>query len=701
MAISVLKFKEEIEEVAAGASFFRDRQEVNDEIRYARWVGQSKDGRKWQSNLSKEPFPFDGASDIRVRECDIIVNSEVRTGMNAFRRSKLRVKGTEQSDWKDASHGTLLLDWMINTQMKPDITKEAKLVLDYRQHAGASILRIDWHQETAMELEEFTREELDAAAEQSETEEEAIEIANLVSLIDDGGLDEEAAEALVAFDERIDPSDAQKAVRDLREAGTAFIPMPYFRVNRPRWSARRLFRDVFMPLNTTTTQKARWIGDRYSFTEEEIKEKEVSEGWSKKFITEVLKHKGETSVSLFHTNEGEFGKHGDNGSFENSQDDDDEMYEIFYVYSKDSGKRNIPGVFFQPMSMFTGELAATKEPVLLDYKHGLYPFVEFMREETERGITSSRGIGEIMSTDQQAMKIQLDYGSDRTSLDIIPPVFLEPSRAIPGLVFGPGVQIPKRKNEVIEFVKMPNSMGNTEITMQHIQERINKYFGRDPNDPQSNLEYKQHLIDSILEEFEQALTHTFQLMQQFMPEVVTSIVTNSNEPPLSLSGEQIRGKFDLSLQFDARDMDAELLKEKIAVFKEAKSMDPDNRIDTSAMAVSVIEWLIPSAAQEIIRPVESIQQDEEKDEQDAISKAALGIEVPFNPEGKNAQFRLQVIQETIAKSQVLTKLSQDDETFVGIMKARADGYQQTLVQDQNAQIGRSGTQPFFEKQQQG
>ena len=46
-----------------------------EDTRFARWSGQSDDGKKWSKNLPEGTmaFPFDGASDCRVLLADQIV----------------------------------------------------------------------------------------------------------------------------------------------------------------------------------------------------------------------------------------------------------------------------------------------------------------------------------------------------------------------------------------------------------------------------------------------------------------------------------------------------------------------------------------------------------------------------------------------------------------------------------------------------
>jgi hypothetical protein len=700
--IALTDFINEIEDSASDSTFYLDRQIINDNVRFARWSGQSTDGRKWSNRRvglslngistegaisNNKPFPWEGASDSRVRLSETITNEEVRKMMIAFDRSKRRVAGTEQTDWQSAGQVGLLVDWMVKTQML-EAREEMRMASELRQGNGACLMRVWWHQEHDTDQKEVTLEELSVIAQ------EIPAIDELIALVMDGGLDDEAAEMLISFAPEIELKDAKRAVKDLRETGRAEYPIAYLKVNRPRWSARKIYRDVFFPTNTETIDSARWIADRYFLTENQVREKANSDGWSKSFINKVLEHKGKTSLDAWHErlNEGKFGAE---SSYELAMDDNDDLIEIFYVYSKDVNSKGIPATYVQPVSWHVKDEGA-KKPALLNYKHGQYPFVKMQRELNARGMIQSRGIGELLQTDQASLKIQTDYGADRTSIDILPMFWVGADRAGVPMELGPGKQIPRKRSGIEEPIILPNAMGNTELTMRHIMERVNDYFGRNPEKPNETQIYNQSLVDDWLAEVRNVLSMTLALMQQFMDDQTTSIVLNTNEAPLHMTREAIQGKFDMSIQFDARDLDAEQVKQKIEGYKEAMGMDTEGTLDRSAVVKRFVEWIDPVGSLETIRPVQQVRMEDVTDEQDALTKIFGGIEPPFDPTDKNAQARLQIIQDSIQKNPQLMQRYQEDELYKGMIDARVAGYQQTIAQQENAQIGRTGTEPFLD-----
>ena len=675
--------KADLDQVEADGTFLRQRQDINSRVRYARWDGQTEDGKKHEAYIGSEPFPFEGASDTRVRMAETIINEEVRICKNAFKRSKLKVKGTEVSDWGQASKSTTALDWMINTQMSPNAQKEAGLCAEWRQEKGSYLMRIDWHQEAGLEQDDITLMEIQEAAT------EIPEARQLLGLIADGGLDEEAAQLLAQFNDQLTEKTALNAVKDLREDGIATYDVPYFRINRPRWTALRVYRDVFFPTYTDDIQRTPWIAERQYYTEAEIKEKELTAGWKKSFVKKVLEHKGDRSLSTWDSQErNKFGR----TSYEETIDDMEDLYEIYHVYYKENDpKTKAIGIYTYDMSYFVEDDQSQKE-TLLDYDHGLYPFVAGLREHTERGIVQSRGWGEILQTPQKEVKTQRDNAADRTALDTIPPMLVPASRGALKLTLGAGTQIPYRRPGEIEPLVLPNNTQNTELVIGQVMREIDRYTGQDLNDPASAMLYKQCLIDAFLGEMQQVYEQTFALMQQFMPDVETFTVTGGTLESLNVTRQQIQGKYDLAIQFDARDLDGDALKEKAAFWKELMAMDSDGTISNSSFIAALAQSFDPMLAEEIISSPQQVQARELTDEQDALGKIGGGVEPPLNPQGANAQMRLQIIQQTVQTNPNNMQRYQEDEIYRGMIDARVAMFQQSIAQQENAQIGRVGAE---------
>jgi hypothetical protein len=88
---------------------------------------------------------------------------------------------------------------------------------------------------------------------------------------------------------------------------------------------------------------------------------------------------------------------------------------------------------------------------------------------------------------------------------------------------------------------------------------------------------------------------------------------------------------------------------------------------------------------------------EVEDEQTAFAKIAAGTEPPLKEGGQNAQIRLQTLQQIIQSNPAVMQRYQSDEIFKRMIDARMQAFNFQLQQQQNAIIGRVGTQPALQK----
>ena len=111
---------------AGGYNDLSYRRTRADDVRFCSWAGQDDDGKKHQNNDNKEVFPWDGASDTRVRLADMVCteNSEILT--TAFQRGILRASPTEVSDAAQAEVVTTLLRYYRDNKLRNELRKVAE-----------------------------------------------------------------------------------------------------------------------------------------------------------------------------------------------------------------------------------------------------------------------------------------------------------------------------------------------------------------------------------------------------------------------------------------------------------------------------------------------------------------------------------------------------------------------------------------------
>jgi hypothetical protein len=361
------------------------------------------------------------------------------------------------------------------------------------------------------------------------------------------------------------------------------------------------------------------------------------EGWDEDWVERTSKHKGEMrriTANLHRT---------DQYLYEQLRD----MIEVWHVYRKEiDEKTGAVRVTRSIMSFHVPDKVAVHE--ILPYSHGLYPFVELARERTTRPLLESRGVPEICQTAQNEIKTQRDFRVDAASLSVLPPVRVPANRGKFDLVLGPGVQIPERRQGEVSFMEPPRvSQGSIEVEAATRLD-VDNYFGRMSQGvpPQLAMLHTQELIDTWLLDMKLCVVQTMALAQQYMsPEEVARVT--GNQLPFNASPADIRGRFDITAEFDARMLDAEALGAKLDYLaKILVPMDSFGVIDRVGLIKYMFQAVDPNMAAMLVQDIGAATQQEIEDEQ-GLRKIAAGTEPPMKEGGQNAQVRLQTLQQII------------------------------------------------------
>jgi hypothetical protein len=425
------------------------------------------------------------------------------------------------------------------------------------------------------------------------------------------------------------------------------VGQPYIFENKPVWTALEAFEDVIFPIQSYSLQRAAFVARRELLTEVELRERGMVEGWDEDWVERTSKHKGEMrriTANLHRT---------DQYLYEQLRD----MVEVWHVYRKEiDEKTGAVRVTRSIMSFHVPDAVAIHE--ILPYAHGLYPFVELARERTTRPLLESRGVPEICQTAQNEIKTQRDFRVDAASLSVLPPVRVPANRGKFDLVLGPGVQIPERRQGEVSFMEPPRvSQGSIEVEAATRLD-VDNYFGRMSQGvpPQLAMLHTQELIDTWLLDMKLCVVQTMALAQQYMtPEEVARVT--GNQLPFNASPQDIRGRFDITAEFDARMLDAEALGAKLDYLaKILVPMDSFGVIDRVGLIKYMFQAVDPNMAAMLVQDIGAATQQEIEDEQGAFAKIAAGTEPPMKEGGQNAQVRLQTLQQIIQSNPAVSTL---------------------------------------------
>jgi hypothetical protein len=694
----------ELKDSVRDAGFYNDRANRGYDVRHCRWSGQSSDGRKHAGDLGRDAFPWEGASDARIRVADEIVNDEVRMMMRSFRNAGFQAVGIGTEDIEAGVRVSQLLRWQTQVAMRDQVRRELEMAAQWREAFGSSVSCVQWEQQLRRVPRLIALDDIAGAVAapmlpMAESEEQAAAIMDEArSAVLDPLQEAMMIEVLRTLFPLASVGEARKALQVLRQGEVAELDEAEIFDGGPRWTALQTFVDVFFPVNTWDIQRARWVAHRELVSEADLKARVLTEDYDEAWVKRAVEQKGSSLIrgaagtwaaGLLSQNTGR------PGFLEGTMDEAKDLVEIFHFYYKLTTDKGVPQVRKCVLHPDVSDLMGWSGP--LPYDHGLYPYVVHQREYLARCILESRGVPELADTWQQEIKAQRDSRVDRTSLTTLPPVLVPPSRGARRLQFGPGAQWPKRRGEEIEWMRIPPFDGAS-IEIERATERsCDKYFGRltENNPPDRAVLYMQHLVDGWLGEMEQMASMTLQLDQQYMPDDIAIRVMGR---PIRMSRQEIQGKFDLQLVFDVRNLNGEMLKEKLEMINTmVLPLDQFGILDKAKMVQLVLGAVDPMMADLVLQSMDAASDQQVQDEQDILARMVAGMETKMEPTaGMNYGLRLQVLQQSIQANPELQQMIQGRQILQQMVEARMQFLGFQAQQQQNAVIGRVGASPVLE-----
>ena len=421
------KIIDELQQAQVDANWFYRRMQQARNWWHSQWEGQTVDGRK-HADAQGECFPWDGASDSRLRTVATLIKEEVTVRKFAFFSAKIQAQSIRPLvQAGESSKGSKLLQWRLYNHMWPELLREVPLCFNWWQGFGVGLLGIEWEQQRRLDYHEISLPILAEIMQAMGAGEDAM--LYLMDAIFDPAREDELTAIVQSLSPIVSKPQARKIISDLRDLHTAQVPVAYPYMNQPRWTALRPTIDVLFPSETRDLQKGRWVCRMDDWvTETELTDRIDTENYDPEFVTEALKHKGEIGLTLQ-----PFGMQttwsGDyiRSAVPRSYRDLIQIYHFYYQSIMDG----VPCTYltvFNPLCTKRGGVHLYAKHGPAPYDHGQYPMIEFCRRSEDARILGSIGIAEEAYTDELDIKRQQDGLTDRTSLVHRPPMIVPYSR---------------------------------------------------------------------------------------------------------------------------------------------------------------------------------------------------------------------------------------------------------------------------------
>ena len=664
----------------------------NDDIRLSRWAGQTDDGKKHSENRpeGEGAFPFEGASDVRCRLVDRTINELVSMMLTTFDRCQIKVKGTEFSDSEASATSNVLMSWLLESRLRSELRKEAELLAQYGNQYGWSGLHIIWEQEMGTRHQNIRMDELVAMVQQAVQANPDSVIKDLPNAIMDPEQEDFAVDLILQYLKAVKPKDVKKAVRELREEGSANIPEIFVSKNQPCIVALKPYDEISFPPETIDIQKARVVFRRTFVTEVELRAMAEIEDWSEEFVEQAVNTAGMQSQF----NDPNLLPAAALINYQVKRNDN--LIELVYSYSRNIDENGIQGIYQTIFSPQSGSDVFASHG-LLGYAHNKYPFVVYRRERTRRAIVESRGVPEIAMTDQEEIKAQHDSIRDRTAFTTLPPILVK--KRLGGInKIAPGIHLPV--TSAVDYRFMPTPTGETGTAFNLI-DRVEMnhalYFGLSHPSvpPQRTQTTQQFLINNWLDIWSEAFSMTFSLMLQYMDPAEIEGITGK---PLPQNISSISNMFDFQVKYDVRELDTNFVIEKLkAITQFVLPLDAGGVIDKNKLVKAAIEAIDPDKAKELIINTGTASQLLYKDMQSDLGLMMLGNEANYVENDPSAATKMQYLQDIMSKNPKAQQSMQSDPHFRAMLENYMKNLQMSVSQQQNKQIGRTGVTPVAEQ----
>lgn len=663
-----------------------------DDVRYARWPGQTDDGKKhsWARPEGDPAFPFEGASDVRVRLVDRLIRDQKAMLMTSFNASTLKVGGTEVNDAMAASSATNLMRWLVETKLKPELQREAELCADYMLTYGWTVAQVTWDRKLASRKQTMSMEQMYAVAEQ-EAAMGGSGTQNIIAAIQNPEKEDYAIELLRQQLPQMKAKTLRKFVKDMREVGQGEVEEIYVQKNLPKLTALKPYDEICFPPETADLQQARVIFRRQYMTEVELRSMTNTAGWNPEFVEAAAKTMGNhfyfndpnlvPTTTMLNSNI----QRGDN------------LIEVVWAYYRQLDENNIPAIYYTVFSPHVGtEKYAIQE--LLNYAHGDYPFVSIRFEMTRRQVTESRGIPEISKTEQDEVKAMHDSFRDRVALEIMPAVKVVKRVGALNRI-APGQVLPVSTKDDYTFMEPPQGRAELAISViQQIETNLGNFYGfivGETIDPNKVRMLQQLQVNNWLQFWTQVYKQLFSLCLQFMPEEEVVRITGA---PLKQNMSDIHSEYDFNVRFDVRDTDPEFVMEKLkAIVETVVPLDSGGVIDRNKLVKLVIEAISPDAARELVIDQTTASQKLYKDVMNDVGMMMLGNEALYVENDPAAESKMAYLQEILQKNPKAASAAQSDRIFQILLENYTKNLQMSVEQQKNKTIGRIGVTPASEQ----
>lgn len=679
------------------------------ETRRCLWAGQSSDGMLWGENA----FPWPGGIDSRVPLAEEIVSDHVRIRMASLRAGNVQVApqdSTEDNAKAQTWDGVMRY---YRQAVKRNLTNQFKLFFTCVEEIGYGVMHVDWRDRQILKPLELTSEQVISFLAQSVVGSMAAELQMDPEQMDPA-LQQQAADdavrtyemlaadpepeglmaVLMQIDAKMPPSEAKKAARDLRKNRSAIYYAPRSQGGLPCIQARIPWVNCIHGMDLGTSGETSFFGDVEKFTEVDLRIRAAQKGWTDAALEAVLKHPNQGLTELMGASAGSanwlLNGVGIGLTIEQNPQDRAPLFEVITVYRLAVNEAGIPAVYETEINVHVNDMLLSHECCEV----AAMPFVVEQREPAGLAV-QSRGIPEIILTDQLGLKKLKDATTYAAELAAFPPTERDKDDTLP---IKPGADLKKSKYQTgsggtqNKFLEVPGVDAGALKAMEMIRLDVDRLFMRHKDaNPDSRRIFLEDLGSSAVLTYEAVIGLMWLNIQAYVNELTASRIAGR---PVSVqaTSEDLEGTADVHVEFSPMALNQEMAFKLAEWGTKLAGLDRSGRIDFGAFVEIIARMFDSVLGERIIMPGEVATAQIEKDEQDVISAMVAGQYVTGHV--NSPQQRWKKLSEWLGNPETLPML-QARPTVYAAVQEHIKGLNQEQVQTTtNVAWGQTGQNPI-------
>jgi len=653
-----LHYRETVSELEHFINQCRD----NFDDRRNSWHGKTQDLRRHGADA----LPWEGSSDSESMVISERINAYVSLCMFALERAHIRAYPVEVGDAARSRVVSSFLKWMRDSYI-PRFAEEMELAANHLFEKGISVTYIGYEQREVSRLQAMNIDQI------------ASFNPDFAELLMDQNNDDLVIEFLQSTFPKLSTKKAKKALRELRKTGQAELPISIKAVDRPIVQTLSVDTDVFFPPSCVDVQKSNIVHRRVLMTPQEVISKVNTDGWSQEFADEVIKKaRGE--------NTREYDSSHYNTPAESPVEHDNGLVEIIYTYQRLISEENAEGIYCTVWS-------ARHHPQNLHAKYELLngvddlPFVVCRLHNDTKRLYDTQSMVDLLRGVQWQVKAERDARIDRASIATLPPSRGPVGRPKPE--FRPGGHVTERRPGEYSFMAPPpGDAGSIEIEATLLR-AADRMVGLSADDPDSQTK-RAYYLNKFLMHVRDVMREAYRSYLRYGPDEMLFRVSGVPEPQQFAKGDP-NSDLDIAIHFDSQmAQDPEAVETKLGQMLQLVQYDRTGKIDVESLIEVAAAAIDPVLADSIIQPQEAGAAKMARDVAEDLAMIYAGVEVGARPQG--AQIAMQIGQNYSQVPDVAQRL-QEDEAFSARLTKYFEQYQFQMQQQQNAEIGRLGTEP--------